>query len=321
MRPCRAEVGDRSTFRRRPERHVPVRCLPTGRDVPARARRASPPIDRGPQPERRERARAPPSWTAMAARRPPRSWRPARPRSGPRACRAARWRPIGPVAEGGDGPPRGVQQGHRVGRPKRKPLPRARLVGVDDGVHQAARGPHHGHRAVAHRDELALARGLEAGGHQEHVRPGVDAARLVPVEALEDGDPVGCAAASAGALRRGWVAGAQDDQPGAASMRPGAAQDTRSKPFWGSSRPMTPITGPVRVDAQPGAPQVVPAGRLAGRVRRRNSRPPAPGRVAGSHSSGSTPFMMPMYRSPRSRRMSSSPRRTPASATRGRTWG
>ena len=44
---------------------------------------------------------------------------------------------------------------------------------------------------VAHGDELALPAGLEARGHEEEVRAGVDAAGLVPVEAVEHDDAVG----------------------------------------------------------------------------------------------------------------------------------
>ena len=124
--------------------------------------------------------------------RPPRTAPPGRPTTGrrcmPRRTMSAQRAPVLPR---GDGARRRVVQ-QRPGRRRanRNPVPVVGVVvGIDHGVDETARGAHERHRAVAHRDELALAGRLEARGHQEHVRAGVDPPRLVPVEALEDARP------------------------------------------------------------------------------------------------------------------------------------
>ena len=157
------------------------------------------------------------------------------------------------------------------------PLPRP-LVGVHDGVGQAARPPHDRGRAVAQRDHLALAAGLEAARHQEQVRAGVDAARHVPVEALDERDArrVGRGERPE-RVRERRVPAALDDDPGARGEQAAAPSASRSNPFCGSMRPIIPSTTRSSSGSKPDARQQVapgrrPCRRVAARVGRREGR-------------------------------------------------
>ncbi len=94
-------------------------------------------------------------------------------------------------------------------------------VGVEDRVGQSAGPPHDGDRAVSQGDHLALAAGLEARGHQERVRPGVDAPCLVAIEAIEDDDAIRHPRRERSEVGHELVgAGAEDDQPPAGRDQP-----------------------------------------------------------------------------------------------------
>ena len=160
-------------------------------------------------------------------------------------------------------------------------------------------------RPVAQRDHLALAARLEARRHREQVRAGVDPARHRPVEPLDQRDPF-----RVGRGERPERSGQRPDRrsPARPAGRPrsssaGAASDSRSKPFCGSSRPIIPMTGPSigRIEADP-RQQVRPAGRLAGQVGPREYGAARSASVAGSQTVVSSPLRIPMNRSPISRR-------------------
>ena len=79
---------------------------------------------------------------------------------------------------------------HGFGGPKGEAIAATRLrVGVDDRVGQPTGRAHDGHGPVAHGDHLALAAGLEARGHQEHVGAGIHAPCEATIETIDDGQP------------------------------------------------------------------------------------------------------------------------------------
>src|SRR5437588_8325669 len=57
------------------------------------------------------------------------------------------------------------------------------VVAVENGVDQAADGPHYGNGPVLERDHLGQTAGLEEAGHREHVRARVDQVCQTFVEA------------------------------------------------------------------------------------------------------------------------------------------
>ncbi len=85
------------------------------------------------------------------------------------------------------GPHQGSVKGHGIVRLEGEAVAlTGGRIKVLDGVGQAAGRAYHGHTAVAHGDHLPQAAGFKARGHEEHVRPGVDALGQGSVESQED---------------------------------------------------------------------------------------------------------------------------------------